>query len=98
MLALDVRCRLIRAKTLGVGSLIACPVDPRIVFGWLLRTSAHVAVALHNHPSGDVTPSDGDRELTARLKQAGELIGIRLVDHVIIGRNSHFSFAAEGLL
>ena len=99
VLALDVRLRLIRARTIAIGSLTVCPVEPREIFGWLMRLSANAAVVCHNHPSGDSSPSDQDQVLTHRLVEVGELVGIRLLDHVIITRSGdHFSFAAAGKL
>jgi DNA repair protein RadC len=61
-------------------------------------SSAAALLLIHNHPSGDPTPSKEDFEITNRLKEASELLGIRLLDHVIIGDPRHYSFADQGLL
>ncbi|MHB1844754.1 MAG: JAB domain-containing protein [Deltaproteobacteria bacterium] len=96
VLALDVRLRLIKARTIGIGSLCACPVEPREVFRFAIRVGAHGVICAHNHPSGDPSPSVEDRELTRRLREVGLLVGIRLVDHVIVAKGGHFSFQGNG--
>ncbi len=95
VLALDVRLNLIAAKTVAIGSLVACPVEPREVFRFAIQTGAHAVVCVHNHPSGDPAPSHEDQELTRRLREAGELVGIRLTDHVIVARRGWWSFTQE---
>ena len=96
VLALDVRLRLIRMKTIAMGSLVACPVEPREVFRFAIQVGAHCVAVAHNHPSGDPSPSPEDRMLTRRLHGVGELVGVRLVDHVIVAKNGHYSFRAGG--
>jgi DNA repair protein RadC len=71
-------------------------VHPREVFAFAVRESAAAVIFLHNHPSGDPTPSPEDRRLTDRLATAGKLLGIRVLDHVIIGDSRYVSFADEG--
>ena len=67
--------------------------------GFTRRRRAAAAVAfVHNHPSGNPDPSRDDREITARLVEAAKLLGIRVLDHVILGRNGYFSFVEEGLM
>jgi DNA repair protein RadC len=73
-------------------------VHPREVFALAVRESAAAVIFLHNHPSGDPTPSPEDRQLTDRLATAGKLLGIRVLDHVIIGDGRYVSFADEGWL
>lgn len=68
------------------GTLTGSLVHPREVFGPALRLGAAAVVVVHNHPSGDPTPSREDRDVTRRLDQAGELLGVPLLDHVVIGR------------
>lgn len=94
---LDSKNRLLCVETVSVGSLSAAIVHPREVFKAALLSSAAALVLVHNHPSGDPTPSREDLELTQRLKEAGELLGIRVLDHVIIG-SGHLSFADRDLL
>jgi DNA repair protein RadC len=94
---LDSKNRLLCVEMVSIGSLNAAIVHPREVFKAALLSSAAALVLVHNHPSGDPTPSREDLELTKRLKEAGELLGIRVLDHVIIGSN-HLSFADRELL
>ncbi len=85
MLLLDTRHRLIGAVVVSVGSLDASLVHPREVFRAAAEHSAAAIVLFHNHPSGDPSPSADDLTLTRRLVQAGELMGIGVVDHVVLG-------------
>jgi DNA repair protein RadC len=95
---LDSKNKLLCLDPVSTGSLNASIVHPREVFKSCLLSSAAALLLVHNHPSGDPTPSEEDREITARLKEASELLGIRLLDHVIIGTGRHYSFADSGLL
>ena len=92
VLALDVRLKLIQAKTISVGSLTECLVHPREVLRFMIESNAATAVVVHNHPSGGPSPSVQDQELTTRLQAAGELVGIRIIDHVIVAKRGYFSF------
>jgi len=82
---------------ISLGTLTASLVHPREVFKPAILDSAAAVAFVHNHPSGDVTPSREDVALTKRLKDAAEILGIRVLDHVIIG-DSYTSFVDEGLL
>ena len=73
-------------------------VHPREVFKPALADGAAAVAFVHNHPSGSPDPSKDDREITVRLLEAGKLLGIRVLDHVIVGRSGHFSFVEEGLI
>jgi DNA repair protein RadC len=95
---LDSKNKLLCLDPVSTGSLNASIVHPREVFKSCLLSSAAALLLVHNHPSGDPTPSTEDREITARLKEASEILGIRLLDHVIIGDGRHYSFADQGLL
>jgi len=95
---LDAQNGLLRDRVISQGTLSASLVHPREVFKPAILESAASVILLHNHPSGDPTPSQEDRVLTQRLKEAGELLGIRVVDHVVIGRGRHTSFVEAGLL
>lgn len=97
-LLLDTRQRLIREIEVSRGSLNESLVHPREVFGPALREAAAALVVVHNHPSGDPQPSRQDVEVTRRLAEAGELLGIRLLDHVVIGASEFRSFARMGWL
>lgn len=97
-LLLDSKNRVIREVQVSEGSLTASIVHPREVFVPVVRDSAAAVLFVHNHPSGDPTPSREDLEITARLRQAGELMGVRVLDHVIIGCGEYVSLADRGLL
>jgi DNA repair protein RadC len=91
ILMLDARNRPIGSERVAQGTLTACLVHPREVFGPAIRCRAAQIVIVHNHPSGDPTPSDEDRALTRRLAEAGELLGIPVLDHVVVARSGHRS-------
>ena len=95
---LDTKNQVIREETISVGSLSESVVHPREVFKPAVRESASAVIFVHNHPSGNPEPSAQDRRLTERLSEAGRLMGIRVLDHMIIGRDTYFSFAEQGLL
>lgn len=90
---LDAKHRIIGLNIVSVGSLTLSIVHPREVFKPLILMNACAAICAHNHPSGDPDPSSEDRVLTARLRQAGELLGINLLDHIILGDERTYSFA-----
>ncbi len=95
---LDSKNRMLCLDQISTGSLNASIVHPREVYKSALLSSAAALLLVHNHPSGDPTPSNEDREITMRLKEVSELLGIRLLDHVVIGDGRHYSFADSGLL
>lgn len=95
---LDAKNYIIGVNIVSTGTLTLSLVHPREVFKPLILMNAAAAICAHNHPSGDSTPSAEDRTLTARLKQAGELLGINLLDHIVLADGSarYYSFADEG--
>jgi DNA repair protein RadC len=95
-LLLDGKNRVQGEVLVSEGSLTAALVHPREVFAPAIRAAAAALVLVHNHPSGDPTPSAEDRAITERLRQVGELVGIRVLDHVVIGRGRYASMAEEG--
>ena len=95
---LDPKLQYIKDLTISEGSLNASIVHPREVMIPAIRESAASFALIHNHPSGDPTPSQADFEITHRLNKTGKIVGIHMVDHIIIGGNGFFSFADEGLL
>jgi len=95
---LDGRNRIVGFNVVSTGTLTASLVHPRELFKPAILANAAALVLVHNHPSGDPEPSAEDRALTERLKQAGELLGIRILDHVVIGDDRFRSFAEDGLL
>lgn len=90
--------RKIREVKISEGSLTASLVHPREVFNPVIRESAAAVIFVHNHPSGDPAPSPEDLEITRRLKEVGELMGVRVLDHVVIGQERYFSFSDRGML
>ena len=95
---LDAKHAIMRDTTVSEGSLTLSIVHPREVFTLAVKESAAAVIFLHNHPSGDPTPSQEDRALTARLVSAGEVLGIRVLDHLVIGDGRYVSFADQGWL
>jgi DNA repair protein RadC len=95
-LFLDNRCQLIRKLTITVGTLAGSPAHPRDIFREAIAHSAASVIIAHNHPSGDPAPSRDDLALTERLVKAGELVGIPLVDHLIIGDGRWISLKESG--
>lgn len=97
ILILDTKNNVRSVENISTGSLNSSIVHPREVFKICIKKSASSIVLLHNHPSGEPEPSHEDIILTNRLDEAGKILGIRVLDHVIIG-NSYFSFKEEGML
>ncbi len=95
---LDTKCRMMEFKIISEGSLTSSIVHPREVFKYAIQKSAHSIIVLHNHPSGDPTPSRDDISITKRLKETGDVVGIPLLDHIIIGDVSYFSLKEESYL
>jgi DNA repair protein RadC len=95
---LDGKGRVMRDLLVSEGSLTASIVHPREVFRRAIREAAAAVILVHNHPSGDPTPSPEDEALTARLRAAGDLLGIRVLDHVVIGSGCYVSFVDSGKL
>ncbi|CAH0119130.1 hypothetical protein PAE9249_01627 [Paenibacillus sp. CECT 9249] len=97
-LFLNTKNHLIAQETLSMGSLNASIVHPREIFRAAIKCSSASVICAHNHPSGDPTPSAEDIGLTRRLVEAGEIIGIDVLDHLIIGDGSFISLKEQGLM
>lgn len=97
LLLLDSKCCLQQEITLSVGSVNQSIVSPREVMITALQHKAVNLVLLHNHPSGDPSPSQADLQVTERVKEAGEMIGIPLMDHIIIGDQCYISLKEQGI-
>jgi DNA repair protein RadC len=93
---LDVRGRLLGRRLVARGSLSQCPVSPRDALCPAVRDGAHGVIFIHNHPSGDPSPSFEDADLTERLRAAAELVGVVARDHVIVAAGGYFSFVEAG--
>lgn len=83
---------------ISIGTLNASLVHPREVFAEAIRQRANSIILVHNHPSGDPTPSKDDIKITKKLKEAGKILGIEVLDHIIITRNSYLSFKNKNLI
>ncbi len=103
VILLDTRYRLLHIEEVSVGSLNESIAHPREIFRPAITYSAYAVIVVHNHPSGDASPSQTDHSLTRRLAEAAELLQIKLLDHIIIGAPSegnpgYFSFKEAGVL
>lgn len=98
LLALDVRHRLKAEAVISVGCLTSSLVHPREVFAEAVSRRAAALVLFHNHPSGDPEPSEDDITITKRLIEAGKILGVEVIDHIIVGKNGFFSFKEKGLI
>ncbi len=96
--ALDAKNRIIGYHEVARGGTTSCPVSPADAFRYPVASGAVAIIAAHNHPSGDVVPSTEDVEFTRKLRKAGELLGISLLDHVIVGEDGYMSLLDAGLL
>ncbi|MDQ0285494.1 DNA repair protein RadC [Desulfofundulus luciae] len=97
-LLLNTKNQVIAREIISIGTLNSSTVHPRELFKNAIRRNAAAVILLHNHPSGDPTPSQEDLEVTRRLQEAGRIIGIEVLDHLIIGDNKYVSFKAKGLI
>jgi len=98
VLSLDTRNHLINIQTISIGSLDSSIVHPREVFKEAISSTAASVIFVHNHPSGDPTPSEDDIKLTKRLVEAGEILGIEVLDHIIICDKDYISMKNRNLL
>jgi len=92
ILHLDTRNRVIKDEIVSVGTLNSSVIHPREVFKSAIKESANAIILVHNHPSGDTKPSEEDKTITERLFDAGELLDIKVLDHIIIGNDCYYSF------
>ena len=97
-LLLDTKNHVVAANTVSIGTVNASLVHPREIFKVALLCNASAVILAHNHPSGNPTPSSEDIDITNRLKKAGEILGIEVLDHIIIGDNTWTSFKEKGLI
>ena len=97
-LYLDASNQIVSYSIASIGSANAAPVCPRVLFQGALLAGACSLIVGHNHPSGNTQASQEDRAVTKRLKEAGHLIAIPLIDHLIVTETEHYSFAEEGMV
>lgn len=98
LVSLDTRNQILGVDTVSIGTLNASLVHPRELFELAIRRHAASVVIAHNHPSGDTQPSDEDLRVTVKLQEAGKILGIQLLDHIIIGEESYFSLEEGNVL
>lgn len=96
VLALSNKCRVSGFKTVSTGTMTSSLIHPREVFRAAIMLGAVSVIVAHNHPSGDPAPSDEDVQVTKRLSDAGRLLGITVLDHIILGKGTHYSFKRAG--
>ena len=97
VMLLDQKYRVIRSEIVSTGTIETSISNPRDLFRVAILAQASFVVAFHNHPSGDPAPSVHDRVMTLRMRNAGEVIGIPLIDHIILGESAYYSFKQEEL-
>ena len=97
-IALDTKKQPTAIQTISLGTLNSAPVHPREVFKMAILANADSIIVAHNHPSNNVKPSQADLSMTKRLEECGELIGIAVLDHIIIGNDNYTSFRDENLM
>ena len=98
MLALDTKLKVVGAFDIHVGTSKSSPVSAKSVFTRAMLCNANSIIVAHNHPSGDAHPSRDDVNITRTLEKAGEILDIKLQDHIIVGDNDYYSFRNEDLL
>ncbi len=98
VIGLDVRHRIVVEFVAAIGSVSEVQIDPRDVYRPLLHDNAAAAIVVHNHPSGAISPSASDLSLTRQLVAAGDVVGVKLLDHIIVARDGVYSFARHGQL
>jgi len=91
-LMLDTKNNIIKEELISIGTLNSSLIHPREVFKPAIKASANSIILVHNHPSGDPTPSSEDREITEKLRLIGEMAGIKILDHIIVGNEGFVSF------
>lgn len=95
---LSTKCKIESEYTVSIGELNSADIHPREVYSVAIRRSAAAIIIAHNHPSGDPTPSNLDIAATKRLEAAGKIVGIKLLDHIIVGYDSYVSLRSEGVI
>ena len=96
VILLDTKNKPISVKDISVGTLNSSLVHPREVFKEAIKESAYSIILVHNHPSGDCKPSDEDKNITERLSKLGDELGIKVLDHIILGKKDYWSYLDKG--
>ncbi len=90
--------RVLAINELSSGGLTGTVADPRLIFATALKINATAFIMAHNHPSGELSPSQADTSLTEKIKNAGKFLDIRLTDHIILSADTYYSYADEGMI
>jgi len=98
LLLLNQANQVLGIKSLFKGGVSNCSVDVRLIMSLVLKTNASGLIISHNHPSGNLKASESDKRITSKIKECCELFDVRLLDHIIMAKNSYLSFADEGIL
>lgn len=98
ILLLDQKNNCLGISDISTGGMSACLADPKVIFATALKARATGIILAHNHPSGNLQPSDSDKALTRKLKEGGKLLDIAVLDHLIVTPQNYISFADEGLM
>lgn len=98
ILLLNRSCKVLGIYSLAKGGISSCVVDVRIILAVALKAMATGIILIHNHPSGNLQPSNEDKKITEQLNSSCKIMGITLMDHLIITKDDYFSFADEGIL
>lgn len=97
VLCLNTKNEIIARKTISIGTLDQALVHPRDVFRFAIKNNAARIIAVHNHPSGNPEPSENDKTVTKRLIRSGDILGVEILDHIIVGNDSYVSLRERGL-
>ena len=97
VLCLNTKNEIIARKTISIGTLDQAIVHPRDVFRFAIKSNAARIIAVHNHPSGNPEPSENDKTVTKRLIRSGDILGVEVLDHIIVGNDSYVSLRERGL-
>lgn len=97
VLCLNTKNEIIARKTISIGTLDQAIVHPRDVFRFAIKNNAARIIAVHNHPSGNPEPSENDKTVTKRLIRSGDILGVEILDHIIVGNDSYVSLRERGL-
>lgn len=98
VMSLDAGMHPVAVEIAAVGGVSSCPVDVRNLFKHAILSNAGGVICFHNHPTGNPEPSREDYQITENIRQAGNILGIPLLDHIILGKNGFYSFKASGAL
>lgn len=91
VLVLDIKNKIIKEEVISIGTLDSAVIHPREIFRSAIKESGNAIIVVHNHPSGDCSPSKKDLDITSKISKAGSILGIELLDHIIIGKKDYWN-------